>query len=389
MSATTVTKIRGIGWDHERCMAPLRASVSAYRSVDPATEVAWDTRSLKEFGDGNLEALARRYDLLIFDHPYVGAAAKGGWLCDWNKLLMPADLEGFRADSLGPCLESYRFGDGLWGLPVDAAAQVASARPDLLEVIGMPIPRTGDQVTALARQARRRGLWIALPSVPIDAICTFLSLCANLGDPVARVPNAFAKRDTIRAALAIQEELLAQAHPQSLRWNPISCYEHMTGNDDVCYVPFAFGYSNYSRPGRRRMLKFADIPAFGSAGPVGSILGGAGIAISAACANTERAKRYALHLAAPGYQSSEYTLSGGQPASLQSWRSRACDEAAGGFFSGTIQTMLNAYLRPTFDGFVPYFKAAGELIHTFLRKEASLASVADSLESGFLALEGR
>lgn len=389
MAAAGKTKIVGVGWDHERCMAPLYASIGSYRSTAPDLDIQWDTRSLKDFGDGNLEAHAERYDLLIFDHPYVGAAAAGGWLVDWTELLSPAELEAFAKDSLGPCFESYRSGDGIWGLPIDAAAQVSALRQDLMEKFDLPHPRTGEDVIRLAKDARRHGLWMALPSVPIDAISSFLTLCANLGDPVPRTPTGFPRRETVLTVLQTLSELVAHAHPNSLSWNPITCYNYMTATDDVCYVPFAYGYSNYSRPAAGRRLQFTDIPVFGTQGPVGAILGGAGIGISRKCRNIEAAKDYALYLTRPAYQAGEYTASGGQPASLTAWRDPACDAVTRGYFSGTLETLTRAYLRPTFDGFVPYFKAAGELINEFLRKRLALTAVADKLETDFLSLSQR
>lgn len=389
MAATQRTKIAGVGWDHERCMAPLLASVKSYGERAPGLDIHWDTRSLKDFGDGNLEAHAARYDLVIFDHPYVGAAAAGGWLVDWTDLLSPSELSAFAQDSLGPCFESYRSGTGIWGLPIDAAAQVSSMRQDLMEAHDLAPPRTGDDVIRLARDARRHGLWVALPSVPIDAISSFLTLCANLGDPVPRSPTGFPRRETVLRVLEALAELVAHAHPNTLSWNPIACYNYMISADDICYVPFAYGYSNYSRPAVGRRLQFTDIPAYGTQGPAGAILGGAGIGISRKCRDLELAKNYALYLTRPAYQAGEYTLSGGQPASLAAWRDPACDNATRGYFSGTIETLSRAYLRPTFDGFVPYFRAAGELINEFLRKRVALKAVADKLETDFLSLAKR
>lgn len=47
-------------------------------------------------------------------------------------------------------------------------------------------------------------------------------------------------------------------------------------------APLIFGYANYAADGfRARRILFADIPALGSHGPVGSVLGGTGIAVSA------------------------------------------------------------------------------------------------------------
>ncbi|MEP7243539.1 MAG: ABC transporter substrate-binding protein [Gammaproteobacteria bacterium] len=380
---TPIVTLSGIGWDHPRCMAPLLASAASYEDIATPMRIEWAARSLKEFGDGNLAALAREYDLLVFDHPYVGAAHAGGWLLDWTSLLTAGELQGLQADSLGPCYTSYEASGGLWGLPLDAAAQVASSRDDLLERLGTAAPVTAAELRALAIAARRNDMYIALPSVPIDAICTFLTLCANLGEPLQREAGHLPPPATVRSVLTLQRELLELSHPLSRQWNPIGCYEHMISHDDVCYVPFGFGYTNYSRVPSARRLTFRDIPAFGNVGCAGAILGGAGIAISAGCAHVPEAVRYAMYLTSGKYQSHEYCASGGQPASLAAWSAPQCDTMTGGFLSGTRQTMQRAYLRPTFDGFVPYFKAAGDRIAAFLGDEASLEATAKWLETAY------
>ena len=44
---------------------------------------------------------------------------------------------------------------------------------------------------------------------------------------------------------------------------------------------------------------------------------------------------------------------------------------AGAFFSGTLQTLQTAYVRPRFDGFVRFFEAAGVQVNRCLRGELS------------------
>jgi multiple sugar transport system substrate-binding protein len=45
------------------------------------------------------------------------------------------------------------------------------------------------------------------------------------------------------------------------------------------------------------------------------------------------------------------------------------DAETGQFFSGTLQTLQSAYVRPRFDGFVRFFEAAGIEINRCLRGE--------------------
>jgi len=377
------TLLKGLGWDHPRCMAPLLASAtSVAEQID--VRIEWTTRSLKDFGDGDLADSTRHFDLLVFDHPYVGAAAAGDWLVDFAAWLPPSAVEGLEADALGPCLRSYRVGEQLLGLPIDAAAQVASYRADLLARLDTPCPRDRAGLIELAARARRAGLWVGIPLVPIDVICTFLTLAAALGTPLESDAPEFLSAPSIRLVLDQMRELASLAHPASLKWNPIMTYEHMIANDDLVYVPLGFGYSNYSRPGGRRRISFSDIPAFGPRGCAGAILGGAGIGVSRSRPNTALAVEYARALATPDYQRGEYTSSGGQPASASAWRDEHCDAVTNGFFSSTRATLEQAYLRPTFDGFIPFFKAAGERLHSYLTGESSLETTTEWLRAAYL-----
>lgn len=69
------------------------------------------------------------------------------------------------------------------------------------------------------------------------------------------------------------------------------------------------------------------------------------------------------------HQRDAYFREGGQPASLTAWTDAVLDAMAGGFFSGTLQTLQTAYVRPRFDGFVHFFEAAGVQINRCLRGE--------------------
>ena len=79
-------RLRGICWDHARCVKPMAAAAAVWRSVR-GVEVAWDARPLSAFNDQPVEELAADYDLIVFDHPMVGAAARAGCLAPLDDLL--------------------------------------------------------------------------------------------------------------------------------------------------------------------------------------------------------------------------------------------------------------------------------------------------------------
>lgn len=344
-------KLRGLAWDHRRCWGPLDASVLPYGEANPDLRIEWDRRSLYEFGEGALADVLSSYDLVIFDHPFIGDIAAAHLMVPFDGYLGPQQLEAFAADTVGKSWASYSKAGRQWALPIDAACQVASYRPDLLATYGPP-PANYADLLALARKVRQDGKWIGLPSVPTDAMCLLLTFCAQkTGNDV----YGFTDSKVVESAVADLRELATLAHPLSRQWNPIRCYDHMIANDDVVYVPYAFGYVNYASATEAQHLSFADIPTDNCAG---ALLGGAGIGVSAQSPHREAAMAYAIHLSSPEYQRGFYVDAGGQPGSLSAWQDERVNAEARNFFKDTLKTIQASYLRPTDQGFIAFFREA-------------------------------
>ena len=349
----TVT-LRGLAWDHRRCWGPLDASIAPYGAGHPGVQIQWDRRSLYEFGEGRLEDVLRQYDLIVFDHPFIGDIARDRLMVPFDARLDAAARARFAADSVGGSWRSYEYDGAQWALPIDAAAQVASCRPDLLARYADAMPTSHAAVLDLGRRLRGDGKWIGLPFVPTDAMCLVMTLAAGRGDRVG-ADGCFLPRDAVEAIIDELRALAALAHPASADWNPIRCYDHMVGHDDVVYTPYAFGYVNYSAPASGPRLRFGNIPADGARG---SLLGGAGIGVSAFSAHPRAAADYALFLCSPDYQRGDYVRFGGQPGSLAAWRDAEANRVTGNFFADTLATLANSYLRPTHPGFIGFFREA-------------------------------
>ena len=363
------TALKGLTWDHPRGYSPLMQGAAEYEVLHPGIRIHWDRRTLREFGEAPIEQYLDRYDLIVMDHPFVGFAAAHDVLVELGRYLTEAEKTAFARDSVGPSWESYRYANGIWALPIDAATQVASYRPDLLSQLSAIPPRTFDEVVQLGHKARVNGKFIAVAACPIDAISLFFTLTANLGYPVAENAEPFVEDGVAKDVLDRMHALIAIAHPNSTVWNPIQLYDQMIAGSDIVYCPWAYGYSNYCRRQSPIPLKFADPPAAGDRGCAGTQLGGTGVAVSQQSAHRDAAVSYAKWLASQEHQRGTYFQQGGQPASLAAWTDPQIDSEAGGFFSGTLETLRTAYVRPRFDGFIQFFEAAGIEINRCLKNQ--------------------
>ena len=340
------------------------ATAAAFCQRHSDFTIEWHTRSLWEFGSAPLEPLAERYDLLVIDHPFIGEAVERGLLLPLDTLVSQAFLDEQRTNSVGASYASYTWQGHQWALAIDAAAQVSAYRPDLLEALGLEVPQSWKEVETLAH-ALPKAKWIAIPLTPTDAFCSFIALCYGVGGPSfwesGEIPMAVGI-----AALEQLAWLRRVSHPASLELRPPQLLDFMAQGDSVVYVPLIFGYSNYARAGfAPHLIQFADAP-MGSSSQRSSVLGGAGLAISAWTQEPELAAAYAMYVAGEDCQRTIYFQSGGQPGHRRAWEDPELDAQVHGFFSSTLRTVETAYLRPRDKGFPQVQEEAGKVIRRFL-----------------------
>lgn len=367
--------LRALGWDHERCVAPMVACSEAWRRRRPAIELVWENRSLMAFGDEPLEEVADRYDLLVIDHPFCGTGAATGTLTPLDELLNAATLDALAADAIGPSHASYCYDGRQWGLATDAACQVAAVRDDLLD--GAPVPETWDEVVSLAR-SRPGG--VVLPLSPAQSMCAFLSLCANAGTRAADDSARLVHPDVGRAAIELLAELLRLGPSEALAWQPPDVLHMLTSTNEIVYVPLAFGFVTYARADRvERPCRFVDLPSAGH-GPVGAILGGAGLAVSAASLHKKEAAAFAAFASGAEAQRTLVGAVGGQPGSASAWDDPGLDRASGGFFSGTRASIEGAWVRPRDPWWPPFQLEGGALLNRGLAEAMPSKGILDRLD---------
>lgn len=365
-------QLRGMTWDHPRGYDPLVATAELWRAKT-GVEVVWERRSLQDFEVFPVRDLAERYDLVVIDHPHVGQLCAEGCLLPLDKPARVPELADLERDSVGPSFASYRWQGRQWALPIDAAAQVIAWRADLIEAP----PTSWDAVMALAE----RGL-VLLPMRNPHALMIFYTLAANFGRPCAMNEGEFVDRQTGCHVLEFMRRLIGLIDVDCFSLDPIAGSEILAAREgSYALMPLVYGYASYARPGfRERRLSFADIPSAGH-GPVGSTLGGTGIAVSRFCREPDAAVAHAFWLVTSEVQRGPYAAAAGQTGHATAWDDPEVNVSVGGFYARTRATLAGAYLRPRYNGYMAFQVAGSFRIEEGLQRAECASGIVSDLNS--------
>lgn len=370
--------LKGMTWDHARGFDPMIASAKKFCSENPDVKIIWEKRSLQAFADRPIELMAFDYDLMVIDHPHVGEASRKDLIYELNHSEdYKNELKILEQESVGLSHQSYNFNDNQYALAIDAAAPVSSYRKDLLN----NIPKTFEDVIQLAEKSL-----VMWPIKPVDAISSFNTIAANLGNPINSKEGVFIELSIANSILEMMKKLADLVPRECLSMNPIETLDYMSTNDDILYCPLLYGYSNYSRLNfRESLIHFTDIPSFNGKenNCSGSQLGGTGLAISKSTKHLKTALKYSFWVASANCQRGLYYDSGGQPGNVLAWRDDKINENCNNFFKNTLKTLDKSWLRPRYDGYMYYQDKAGTLINNFLKGENSIDFTVNAMKKEF------
>ena len=354
-------KLKGITWNHTRGLLPMVATAQRFTELNPGIEISWEKRSLQEFADASIEDLAKRFDLLVIDHPWTGFGADTKTILPLSDHLSAEYIKDQEINTVGKSYGSYVFHNKLWALPIDAATPVAAARLDILEKHGLKVPQNYDDLLALAT----KGL-IAFAGIPVDSLMTFYSFCCSLGEDPFQSQEKVISVETGKKALQMHRELAQLMDPANFNRNPIQVYEAMVNSDEIAYCPFAYGYSNYSRIGySKNLLHFYDLVKLNNK-PMISSLGGTGLAVSSFSQHIPEAIKYAEFTGSSQVQQNIFADNGGQPGHLQAWKSDRINSVTHDYFKNTLPALERAFLRPRYSGHMYFQDHAGDVVRDYL-----------------------
>ena len=243
----------------------------------------------------------------------------------------------------------------------------------MIEQLGISLPQTWEDVLALARRG-----FVTVSAFPIDVLMHSYMFCEASGTMPFASEDSSAPDEVLAGGLEELGKLVALCDPACLSKNPIRTGEWMATADDprAAYCPFAYGYSNYSRPGYSKYpLKAGGLVAFNGR-RLRSTLGGAGMAVSSKTKHPRACMDYAEFTASPDVQKGLYFQAGGQPGHRGAWVDDAVNGASAGFFSDTLQTLDESLVRGKFPGYMAFQDKATPLAHDCVARKSKPADAA-------------
>lgn len=367
--------LRVIAWDDPRCVEPLRAAAQAW-SAKGRGVVDIVQRPLTAFNDQPLRELSPISDVMIIDYPHIAQALHEGAIRPIGELVAPRVLASIAERCIGSAQQSFVVDGITAAFACDAACHLSASRPASLVSLGRAAPRSWDEIFNLARS--RPGS-VACALYHTDAISCLMSLTA--GDNAAPDGQAYLlpDRESARRAIEILIELSLLVESYCWDCTPQALFAEADRRLDVAYIPFTFGYTRKTAK-REGNWSFAAPPT-GS----GSLLGGAGMAVSSLSRRKTEAAEFASW-----YCGDEGQLlagrNGGQPAGLAAWDDPEADALTNGFYSGTRQTQTEAYVRPLAAWWPAVQTAAGNRFVELLRAGADAETIIDALETTYRGL---
>jgi multiple sugar transport system substrate-binding protein len=374
----------GITWNHTRGYLPMVATAQRFCELGSSISITWHKRSLQQFADAPLSDLASRFDLLVIDHPSIGEAVHQGLLLPLDDFLPAEFLADQAANSVGQSHVSYAYNGHQYALAIDAATPVSGYRPDLLKRANAQPPATWEDLLALAR----RGL-VTVPAIAIDSLMNFFMLANALGAEPFSQPDEVTSQAEGGRALELLRELVQLSAEGSLERNPIRTWQLLVDSETVAYCPFAYGYSNYSRPGYAANLPHTGGLVSVNGRTLRSTLGGAGLAVSRSCKHPEQAVAYAKFTASPAVQKTLYFQAGGQPGHRAAWLDPVVNGASANFFANTLSTLDSAWMRPRFPGFITFQEAAARAVHEYLSGRGEALKVIQTMNEALAQAQMR
>ncbi|MGW1347117.1 hypothetical protein ACWCOV_39105 [Kribbella sp. NPDC002412] len=355
-------QLRGLTWDHPRGYRPLEAFET------PGVEVVWDRQPLSGFESTPLSELAERYDLLVVDHPGLGAAIDAGAILPVEDVFAARDLKVWRERAVQPTWDSYRLHGHGWALPLDAATQTCLYRPDLLEVP----PAAWSDLLELSGVV----MCVAGPHAG-------LMLLGLAGD---RTGAGLLDRARAVEAVELLRAVWRRSDQSAAELDPIGIHELLATSNELLCCPLVYSYAYYGADSADRVaLAWSAAPRLRPADRLGNgTLGGTGLAVTPrAYSRVLAVTKYVRGLLDVGVQLDTVSTVGAQSATAAVWASDVVDKAWNGHYSATVGTLMTSYVRPRFDGWIAFQDELSSRVRELLCSAVDVGTAVDRIEDDY------
>ena len=291
-------QLRGITWNHPRGILPFVESSRLY-ALSSQVLAIWEAYAWDDFRERQFKELRQRspyYDLIQFDHPWVGSYASNRWLEPLDPYISQEQRHYLESRFPRVIVDSYRWDDKLWALPVDMGAHVSFWRQDILESLSLDVPRSWEEVLEAGRVLRDAGYMqpYGFANKTYQGFLFFVEILAEFGTLGDGFPHAFVSEDALRA-LELIEELGALSHHDSARWNPWDVVQAVVEEGVVIGAPSVFGYVDATfRYEHSPHIITCLVPKLEATGLQCSLLGGVGLGINHTSTHKPESFQYSL-----------------------------------------------------------------------------------------------
>lgn len=360
------TQLRGITWNHPRGILPFVESSALYAERNQVA-VEWEAFDWDEFRERQFKELGKAspyYDLIQYDHPWVGTYSSNQWLEPMDDYLSEEKKRYLDAEIPKVVVDSYIWKEKLWALPVDMGAHVSLWRKEVLDSLGLGVPQSWEDVLETGKVLTECGYPrpYGFANKTYQGFLFFLELLAELGGIEEGFSKAF-KSDKVVRALALMSELATFTHPDSIRWNPWDVVRAVADQDSVVAAPSVFGYVDAVTKYRfSETLTTQLVPRLDETGMRSSILGGVGMGIN----HATRKKRESFEYCWFNLERETCQMileNNGQPAVRVPSSSERIDD----YMSALRRNVEVAFVRPRFSAWPNVEKEMGLVISDFLQ----------------------
>jgi multiple sugar transport system substrate-binding protein len=181
-------------------------------------------------------------------------------------------------------------------------------------------------------------------------------------------------RDAMAEALDALDAVIASSPPETLDWNAISLSEAMVSRDDIVFTPAIYGYATYAEADMRAPLGFSNFCGLASPFPAGSMLGGTGLAVSAATKHKEAAIAFTRFCLSAPAQERIIPEHHGQPALASAGEDADNDARFGKYFTRVRASIETAWIRPRRPRYIRFQAEAGRLVESYCRRLSDQSS---------------